>query len=54
MAKLFYFRHLKKLVRPETKYCFQLCSDMKGNSVSLTSSAYFNPNFVSYDTVAVY
>jgi len=36
------------------KYCFQLCSDMKGNSVSVTSPAYFNPNFVSYDTVAVY
>ena len=36
------------------KYCFQLCSDMKRNSVSLTSPAYFNPNFVGYDTVAVY
>jgi len=36
------------------KYCFQLRSDMKGNSVSLTSPAYFNPNFVGYDTVAVY
>ena len=36
------------------KYCFQLCSDMKGNSLSLTSPAYFNPNFMDYDIVAVY
>lgn len=36
------------------EYCFQLCSDMKENSMSLTSPAYFNLNFVGYDTVADY